>query len=67
MILRRGSGVAWGLLAPLDAAFLGGTLALGALDYRRGRLMRWKGRAMRVGPAGYEPAETESDASKVAR
>jgi cellulose synthase/poly-beta-1,6-N-acetylglucosamine synthase-like glycosyltransferase len=50
MLLRSGSGhrPAWGLLYPLDALALAGVLALGTLDHRRGRLLKWKGREMRV-------------------
>jgi cellulose synthase/poly-beta-1,6-N-acetylglucosamine synthase-like glycosyltransferase len=50
MVLRSGSGhrPAWGLLYPLDALALAGVLALATLDRRRGRLLNWKGREMRV-------------------
>jgi hypothetical protein len=50
MVFRAGSGhtPAYGLLYPLDALLLAGVLALGVLDRRRGRLMSWKGREMRV-------------------
>ncbi len=50
-ILRRGSGhpPAWGLLYPADALLLAGVLARGLLDFRRGRLVSWKGREMRLG------------------
>ena len=37
---------AWGLLYPLDALALAATLAVGAADWRRGRLESWKGRAV---------------------
>jgi hypothetical protein len=49
-ILRAGSGhaPAWGLLWPADALLLAAVLALGAADYRRGRLSSWKGREMRL-------------------
>jgi len=49
-LFRRGSGhpPGWGLLYPLDALLLSGVLALGALDWRRGRLSSWKGREMRL-------------------
>ena len=47
---RSGSGHApvWGLLFPCDALFLAAVLALSELDRRRGRLMSWKGREMKV-------------------
>jgi cellulose synthase/poly-beta-1,6-N-acetylglucosamine synthase-like glycosyltransferase len=50
MVLRSGSGhpPAWGLLYPLDALSLAGVLALATFDRRRGRLLNWKGREMRV-------------------
>ncbi|MFY9825956.1 MAG: glycosyltransferase, partial [Thermoanaerobaculia bacterium] len=50
MLLRYGSGhrPAWGFLYPLDALALAGVLALAAVDRRRGRLLSWKGREMRV-------------------
>jgi cellulose synthase/poly-beta-1,6-N-acetylglucosamine synthase-like glycosyltransferase len=50
MLLRSGSGhpPAWGLLYPLDALALAGVLALATLDRRRGRLLSWKGREMRI-------------------
>lgn len=50
MLLRSGSGhpPVWGLLYPLDALALAGVLALATLDRRRGRLLSWKGREMRV-------------------
>jgi chlorobactene glucosyltransferase len=50
MLLRSGSGhaPAWGLLYPLDALLLAGVLLLGALDWRRGRLVSWKGRELGV-------------------
>lgn len=50
-LLRAGSGhrPLWGLLWPADALLLAGTLALGVLDHRRGRLVAWKGREMRIG------------------
>ncbi len=43
---RRSGGVrsAWGGLFPLDALLLATTLALAALDRRRGRLAPWRGR-----------------------
>lgn len=49
-LLRSGSGhaPAWGLLFPCDALFLAAVLALSELDRRRGRLMSWKGREMKV-------------------
>ncbi|MGH9362230.1 MAG: hypothetical protein ACRD2T_09955, partial [Thermoanaerobaculia bacterium] len=49
-LLRIGSGhaPAWGLLWPADALLLAAVLALGAVDYRRGRLVSWKGREMRL-------------------
>ena len=49
-LLRSGSGhaPAWGLLFPCDALFLAAVLTLSELDRRRGRLMRWKGREMKV-------------------
>jgi chlorobactene glucosyltransferase len=48
MLSRSGSGhsPAWGLLFPLDSAILAGVLLLGVLDRRRGRRVRWKGRAL---------------------
>jgi cellulose synthase/poly-beta-1,6-N-acetylglucosamine synthase-like glycosyltransferase len=51
MLVRYGSGhhPVYGLLYPCDAALLAGVLALGALDRRRGRLMSWKGREIRLG------------------
>ncbi len=50
MLLRSGSGhrPAWGFLYPLDALALAGVLALATLDRRRGRLLSWKGRDMRI-------------------
>jgi len=44
--LRAGSGhpPGWGLLHPADAVFLAITLLGGVADWRRGRLLRWKGR-----------------------
>jgi chlorobactene glucosyltransferase len=39
-----GHRAAWGLLYPLDALFLAVTLAQGVADWRRGRLLSWKGR-----------------------
>jgi cellulose synthase/poly-beta-1,6-N-acetylglucosamine synthase-like glycosyltransferase len=49
-LLRSGSGHApvYGLLYPLDALLLAGIVTLGTLDRRRGRLVSWKGREMRV-------------------
>jgi chlorobactene glucosyltransferase len=49
-LFRSGSGhrAAWGLLYPLDALALAAVLALGIYDRRRGGLVRWKGREMRV-------------------
>jgi GT2 family glycosyltransferase len=49
-LLRSGSGhaPAWGLLYPCDAVFLAAVLALSLHDRRRGRLMSWKGREMKV-------------------
>ena len=49
-LLRAGSGhtPAWSLLYPCDAVFLAWVLALGVRDHRRGRLVSWKGREMRV-------------------
>ncbi len=49
-LLRTGSGhaPAWGLLWPADALLLAAGVALGAADYRRGRLSSWKGREMRL-------------------
>lgn len=49
-LLRSGSGhaPAWALLYPCDALFVGTVLALGLCDRRRGRLMSWKGREMKV-------------------
>ncbi len=50
-LLRGGAGQApfWGLLWPADALLLAATLALGVVDHRRGRLVSWKGREMRLG------------------
>ena len=50
MIFRTSGGHSplWGLLFPLDALLLAAVLALGARDQRRGRLLAWKGREMRV-------------------
>ena len=49
-LLRSGSGhaPAWGLLFPCDALFLAAVLALSENDRRRGRLVSWKGREMKV-------------------
>ena len=49
-LLRSGSGhaPAWGLLFPCDALFLATVLVLSEHDRRRGRLVSWKGRAMKV-------------------
>ena len=49
-LLRGGSGnrPAYALLYPLDALLLAGVLAAGAHDRRRGRLLSWKGREMRL-------------------
>jgi len=49
-ILRAGSGhaPAYGLLYPLDALLAAAVLGLGVLDSRRGKLVSWKGREMRV-------------------
>jgi len=48
--LRAGSGnrPAYALLYPLDALLLAGVLAAGTRDRRRGRLLSWKGREMRL-------------------
>jgi hypothetical protein len=48
--LRAGSGnrPAYALLYPLDALLLAGVLAAGARDRRRGRLLSWKGREIRL-------------------
>lgn len=50
IVLRRGSGhpAGYGLLYPLDALLLAGVLARGVADWRRGRLVSWKGREMKV-------------------
>jgi hypothetical protein len=50
-VLRAGSGHAprWGLLFPLDSLLLAWVLGNGVRDYRRGRLVSWKGREMRLG------------------
>jgi cellulose synthase/poly-beta-1,6-N-acetylglucosamine synthase-like glycosyltransferase len=47
-LLRAGSGhrAAWGLLYPCDALAVAAVLALGIADRRRGRPVRWKGRAI---------------------
>lgn len=49
-LLRTGSGnrPAYALLYPLDALLLAGVLAAGVCDRRRGRLLSWKGREMRL-------------------
>lgn len=49
-MLRSGSGhrPAYALLYPLDALLLAGVLAAGVRDRRRGRLVSWKGREMRL-------------------
>jgi cellulose synthase/poly-beta-1,6-N-acetylglucosamine synthase-like glycosyltransferase len=49
-LLRTGSGhsPAWALLYPLDALMLAGVLAAGSHDRRRGRLLSWKGRELRM-------------------
>lgn len=49
-LLRSGSGHSplYGLAYPADALLLTGVLTLGALDRRRGKLVSWKGREMRV-------------------
>jgi hypothetical protein len=49
-LLRSGSRNAplWGLLYPADSLLLASTLLLGTLDRRRGRLVSWKGREMKV-------------------
>jgi hypothetical protein len=49
-LLRTGSGnrPAYALLYPLDALLLAGVLAAGVRDHRRGRLLSWKGREMRL-------------------
>lgn len=48
--LRAGSGnrPAYALLYPLDALLVAAVLAAGVRDRRRGRLLSWKGREMRV-------------------
>lgn len=50
MTLRGGSHNApgWGLLYPLDAVCTALVLTLGVMDYRRGEVASWKGRAMEV-------------------
>ena len=71
-IVRAGSGdsPAWALTAPIDSALVAFVLGAGVLDFRRGRLVRWKGREMPVGglssDASAQGAEA-SDASKTAR
>jgi cellulose synthase/poly-beta-1,6-N-acetylglucosamine synthase-like glycosyltransferase len=49
-LLRTGSGhaAAWALLYPLDALLLAAVVAAGWRDRRRGRLLSWKGRALRM-------------------
>ena len=49
-LLRAGSGnrPAYALLYPLDALLLAGVLAAGVRDRRRGRLLSWKGREVRL-------------------
>jgi hypothetical protein len=48
ILLRSGGGhrPAYGLLYPLDALALAGVLVLGIVDRRRGKVVRWKGRAV---------------------
>jgi len=69
--VRIGSGDSawWGLTAPLDATLLAGVLGLGVSDFRHGKLVRWKGREMPVGPGspGGTQGSTASDASNTAR
>ena len=69
--VRLGSGDSpwWALAAPLDAALLAWVLGLGVSDFRRGKLVRWKGREMPVGPGGSVEAQgsAASDASNTAR
>lgn len=50
VLLRSGSRNAplWGLLYPADSLLLAATLLLGTLDRRRGKLVSWKGREMKV-------------------
>lgn len=50
ILLRSGSRNAplWGLLYPADSLLLAATLLLGTVDRRRGRLVSWKGREMKV-------------------
>lgn len=50
ILLRATSGNSplYGLLYPLDALLLSGVLLLGARDRRRGRLVDWKGREMKL-------------------
>ena len=49
-LLRTGSGhaAAWALLYPLDALLLAAVVAAGWRDRRRGRLLSWKGRELRM-------------------
>lgn len=49
-LFRSGSGHSplHGLLFPLDSLALAATLGLGATDRRRGRLVNWKGREMKI-------------------
>jgi cellulose synthase/poly-beta-1,6-N-acetylglucosamine synthase-like glycosyltransferase len=49
-LLRTGSGHSplWALLYPLDSLLLAVVLAAGAIDWRRGRLLSWKGRDLRT-------------------
>lgn len=49
-LFRSGSGHSplYGLLFPFDALALAAVLAIGAVDRRRGRLVSWKGREMKV-------------------
>lgn len=51
VLFRSSSGhAAWtGLLYPVDAVLLAACLGLGWSDYRRGRLVSWKGREMPLG------------------
>lgn len=68
-LLRAGSGhaPAWGLLFPLDALLLAWILGNSVRDHRGGRLIDWKGREMRLGPAatGQAAAQASDNADQI--
>lgn len=63
--VRLGAGASpwWALAAPLDGVLLAVVLGSGVLDFRRGRLVRWKGREMPVGGRPAADQHGSSDAS----